>query len=63
MLVSRIKLRNWRNFTDADLPLREIVCLIGPNASVRVHQDEMGAGEGSIEFTKPSSSNSAMLCM
>lgn len=33
MFVSRIKLRNWRNFTEVDISLREIVYLIGPNAS------------------------------
>lgn len=33
MFVSRIKLKNWRNFTEVDIPLREIVYLIGPNAS------------------------------
>jgi len=33
MYVSRIRLRNWRNFTNVDIPLREIVYLIGPNAS------------------------------
>lgn len=33
MFVSRIKLKNWRNFTAVDVPLREIVYLIGPNAS------------------------------
>ena len=33
MYVSRVKLKNWRNFTHVDAPLREIVYLIGPNAS------------------------------
>lgn len=33
MFVSRIKLKNWRNFSDVDVSLREIVYLIGPNAS------------------------------
>jgi predicted ATPase len=33
MFVSRIKLKNWRNFTAVDVPLRDIVYLIGPNAS------------------------------
>ena len=33
MFVSRIKLKNWRNFTEVEIPLREIVYLIGPNAS------------------------------
>ncbi len=33
MFVSRVKLKNWRNFTEVDISLREIVYLIGPNAS------------------------------
>ncbi len=33
MYISRIRLRNWRNFTNVDIPLRETVYLIGPNAS------------------------------
>jgi len=33
MYVSRLKLRNWRNFTKADVKFGETVYLIGPNAS------------------------------
>lgn len=33
MFISRIKIRNWRNFRDVDVQLSEITCLIGPNAS------------------------------
>jgi predicted ATPase len=32
MYIQRIKLKNWRNFTDIDVSLRERVFLIGPNA-------------------------------
>ncbi len=33
MLLTRIQLKNWRNFSQVDVPLRETVYLIGPNAS------------------------------
>jgi predicted ATPase len=33
MLISKIKLRNWRNFKSAEAALRERVYIIGPNAS------------------------------
>lgn len=33
MLITRIELRNWRNFAHIDARLRETVYLIGPNAS------------------------------
>jgi len=33
MYISNLKLRNWRNFTKADIDFRETVYLIGPNAS------------------------------
>ncbi len=33
MIVTRIKLKNWRNFKDVDIPLRDRAYLIGPNAS------------------------------
>jgi predicted ATPase len=33
MFISRIKLRNWRNFRDVDVLLEPTVFLIGPNAS------------------------------
>jgi predicted ATPase len=33
MFVSRIILKNWRNFRHADVPLRDRTYLIGPNAS------------------------------
>ncbi len=33
MYVSRVRIRNWRNFREVDVALSEITCLIGPNAS------------------------------
>lgn len=33
MLITRIKLKNWRNFKKVDINLRERVYIIGPNAS------------------------------
>ncbi len=33
MLITRIKLKNWRNFRSVEVKLRERVYLIGPNAS------------------------------
>ena len=33
MLITRLKLKNWRNFKEADVNLRERVYVIGPNAS------------------------------
>lgn len=33
MIISRIKLRNWRNFLSVDVPLRERMFIVGPNAS------------------------------
>lgn len=33
MLITRLKLKNWRNFQTLDVPLREITYLLGPNAS------------------------------
>lgn len=33
MLITHIKLKNWRNFRILDLPLREVVYVLGPNAS------------------------------
>lgn len=33
MYISKLKLRNWRNFTNAEVDLRETVYIIGPNAS------------------------------
>lgn len=33
MYISRLKLRNWRNFTNVDVDLNETVYVIGPNAS------------------------------
>lgn len=32
MIVTRLKLKNWRNFRDADVPLRERTYLLGANA-------------------------------
>ncbi|TEU15991.1 MAG: chromosome segregation protein SMC, partial [Anaerolineales bacterium] len=33
MRFSRIKLENWRNFQEADVPLQNRVFLVGANAS------------------------------
>ena len=33
MLITRLKLKNWRNFKNVDIGLRERVYVIGPNAS------------------------------
>ena len=33
MIISRLVLRNWRNFKAADVPLADRVFVIGPNAS------------------------------
>lgn len=33
MLITRLKLKNWRNFRNVDVELRERVYVIGPNAS------------------------------
>lgn len=33
MIITRLKLENWRNFADVDIPLRDRAFIIGPNAS------------------------------
>jgi predicted ATPase len=33
MIISRIILKNWRNFRTVDVPLRDRIFLVGPNAS------------------------------
>lgn len=33
MLVSNIRLKNWRNFQSLDLPLRDVSYVLGPNAA------------------------------
>src|SRR4030042_463685 len=33
MIVSHVKLRNWRNFTSVDVDLSDRAFLVGPNAS------------------------------
>jgi predicted ATPase len=33
MLMTRLRLKNWRNFRALDIPLREVSYLLGPNAS------------------------------
>lgn len=33
MQVTRVKLKNWRNFRSFDAPLREVTYILGPNAS------------------------------
>ena len=33
MLITHIKLKNWRNFRTLDVPLRDVSYLLGPNAS------------------------------
>jgi len=32
MLISKIRLKNWRNFLSVDVALRERMFLVGPNA-------------------------------
>lgn len=33
MLLSHIRLKNWRNFQALDVPLRNVTYVLGPNAS------------------------------
>ena len=33
MIITHLKLTNWRNFTDVDVPLQDRAFIIGPNAS------------------------------
>ena len=33
MIVTRLKLTNWRNFRKLDVQLREVTYVLGPNAS------------------------------
>lgn len=33
MIISRIKLKNWKNFKEIDVPLRSRTFMVGPNAS------------------------------
>ena len=33
MIITRLKLENWRNFTEVDIPLSDRAFIIGPNAS------------------------------
>ena len=33
MIISRIKLKNWKNFRDVDITLGDRIFLVGPNAS------------------------------
>ncbi|MBF0517315.1 MAG: AAA family ATPase [Nitrospirae bacterium] len=33
MIISRIKLKNWKNFANADINLKDRVFIVGPNAS------------------------------
>lgn len=33
MLITRLKLKNWRNFRSLDVPLRDVSYFLGPNAS------------------------------
>jgi predicted ATPase len=33
VFISRLKLKNWRNFRQVDVELRERVFVIGPNAA------------------------------
>ncbi len=33
MYVRRLKLTNWRNFREVDIPLQEVTCLVGANAA------------------------------
>lgn len=33
MLITRVQLKNWRNFRSLDLPFRDVTYILGPNAS------------------------------
>ena len=33
MLITHVKLKNWRNFRTLDVPLHETTYVLGPNAS------------------------------
>ena len=33
MLITRLVLKNWRNFREADVPLRDNTYLLGANAT------------------------------
>lgn len=33
MLITRVELKNWRNFQSLDLPFRDVTYIVGPNAS------------------------------
>ena len=33
MQITRINLKNWRNFRTLDVPLRDVSYILGPNAS------------------------------
>ncbi|MFW5773293.1 MAG: AAA family ATPase, partial [Tangfeifania sp.] len=33
MIISRIKLKNWKNFKEIDVQLRNRIFIVGPNAS------------------------------
>ena len=33
MMITRLILKNWRNFKDADIAIRDRTYLLGPNAS------------------------------
>jgi predicted ATPase len=37
MLVQRLILKNWRNFRQADIPLREVTYLVGANATSKLN--------------------------
>lgn len=34
MIISRIKLKNWKNFKEIDVPLKNRVFAVGPNRSI-----------------------------
>ncbi|NCD10293.1 MAG: chromosome segregation protein SMC, partial [Negativicutes bacterium] len=33
MLISRLRLENWRNFRELNVPLRDVTYILGANAS------------------------------
>ncbi len=37
MLATRLRLKNWRNFRELDVPLRDVTFVLGPNASGKSH--------------------------
>ncbi|RMG55933.1 MAG: chromosome segregation protein SMC [Acidobacteria bacterium] len=71
MRVTRVKLRNWRNFTTVDVALPRRVFLVGPNASgksnlldvFRFLRDLVSVGGGLQEAVRRRSGVSSLRCL